>query len=112
PRKPRNKAATLMAVLVVFFVLASGTLGTLYLVEVGDHKATASDLQITRDSLDRTRAELKTTQADKETALAAKQRLERDAENTKPCLTAVKGMIHARTEDEFKKFADDVDREC
>jgi hypothetical protein len=112
PPKPRNKAATLMVVLMVFFVLTTATLGTLYLVEVGDHKATSSDLQTTRDTLDKTKAELKTTQADKETAVAAKQRLERDAENSKPCLTAVKGMIHARTEDEFTKFADDVDRIC
>ena len=45
-------------------------------------------------------------------AVAAKQRLERDAENNKPCLTAVKAMIRAVSEDDFKKFSDQVFDNC
>jgi hypothetical protein len=112
PRKPRNKAVVWLTTAVVFFVLAAGALGTLWLVEVGNHKGTSSELQTVQQNLDKTRSDLKTALSDKDTALAAKQRLERDIENNKPCLLAVKNMMHARTEDDFKKFADDVDQNC
>jgi hypothetical protein len=112
PRKPRNKAVVWLTAAVAFFVLVAGVLGALWLVEVGDHKGTTSELQSVRDNLENAKGELKTALADKDSATAAKQRLERDAENNKSCLTSVKAMVRADNEQEFKKLADEVYINC
>jgi uncharacterized protein (DUF3084 family) len=112
PRKPRNKPVMILTIAVVFFVLAAGALGTLWLVEQGNHKGTTSELQTVKDNLAKTKDELKTVQSDKDAALAARQRLERDAENSKPCITTAKAFIRATSAADADKLFDQLIDNC
>jgi hypothetical protein len=95
PRKPRNKPVMILTVALVFFVLASGALGTLWLVEQGNHKGTSSELQTVRDNLTKTQNDLKATRESEANASNAQHKAERDAEINKPCLDAARAFIRA-----------------
>jgi pentatricopeptide repeat protein len=84
----------------------------LWLTEQGDHKGTSSELQTVKDNLAKTKDELKTSQDEKDKAVAARQRAERDAENSKDCLTAAKGLVRASSEEEADKLFDEMIDAC
>jgi uncharacterized protein (DUF3084 family) len=112
PAKPRNKAVITLTIAVVLLFLTSGALGTLWLVEQGNHKGTTSELQTVKNNLGKTTDELKTAQDEAAKSNVDKQRTIRDMENNKPCLDAAKAYVRSLSEAEANKNYDNLIKAC
>jgi hypothetical protein len=105
PRKPRNKPAIVLAIVAAVFIAATGVLGTLFIVEQGDHKRTSGELGTVRDELD----------SAKQSATHAADELKRKTariDQMQGCVSAALKYLEARTEAEAETLFDNLYDSC
>ncbi|RSM74346.1 hypothetical protein DMH04_40090 [Kibdelosporangium aridum] len=116
PNPPARKRMIVPLVVLVLFVLAAGTFGTLWLLERGDHSKVSEELTVVRTETDGVRAKL--SEAEKKQADLDKQVTEagnarRTAETTawanEDCAKATKEMNAAALARDLKLFEEKFD---
>ncbi|MEV4317744.1 hypothetical protein [Actinocrispum sp. NPDC049592] len=112
PRKPRSKALVALSVAAAFFFLASAALGTLWLIEIGDHKSTANELHTTQASLTKAKDDLKSAEGREQAANTERQKSLKDVQNMQPCYNAAKAFMRANSEQEADKLFDQLIDAC
>jgi hypothetical protein len=112
PRKPRNKPVLVLSIAAVFFFLSTAALGTLWLIEKGDHKSTANELSSTQNSLTKTKDDLKSAEGREQAANVERQKTLKDIQAMQPCFNAAKAFLRASNEADANKAFDQLIDAC
>jgi uncharacterized protein (DUF3084 family) len=112
PRKPRNTPMVVLTVTAIFFFLTTAALGTLWLIEIGDHKSTSSELSTAQGSLTKTRDDLKAAESKQQAADLERQKTLKDVQAMQPCYNAARALLRAASEDDAKKRFEELVDAC